>query len=325
MYFYQPPIGLGVAHALGVFFAISYVGSLYLSRQARLVFKSSAQRLREGEQRRKQNDERWRDDPDVIRARLVAVGMSTALSCGIVLWLLWNLAQDFTIAFDAASTRLGFSLPLGDVFPVCLVTPILFLGPLYAEYLMGRLPLQRNWSWRRDLLPMITTWQGWRNYLMAPLTEEVVFRACMLAVYHLAGAPIGRMIFMTPLLFGFAHIHHAWDIFNRYGRSVAAAKRAIFATILQLSYTSLFGFHCSYLFLRSGSIIPPLTSHIFCNIMGLPQVSFHLATFRSRRNAIKAAYIIGILGYIYTMNKWTLVEGCLYWRATSNINGLPIY
>lgn len=56
------------------------------------------------------------------------------------------------------------------------------------------------------------------------------------------------MIFLCPLLFGTgrnsfptnwnhkltlldaAHIHHAWEIYNRYGRSPAAMKRAVIGT-----------------------------------------------------------------------------------------------
>lgn len=90
--FLNPPISLSTAHSLAVFFAGSYVGSLYLSKNARLTFKKApAKALRDGEQRLKENDERWRDDPDVIRARLSAVTLSTASSCAVVLGLVWKL------------------------------------------------------------------------------------------------------------------------------------------------------------------------------------------------------------------------------------------
>ena len=49
--------------------------------------------------------------------------------------------------------------------------------------------------------------------------------------------------------------------------------------VFQLAYTSLFGFHCAYLFLRTGSLLPPTVSHVFCNIMGLPQYGTHMETF----------------------------------------------
>lgn len=47
----------------------------------------------------------------------------------------------------------------------CLITPVLFLGPLYGSWLAGTLPLQRNWSWRWNALPVFLTWLGLRNYI----------------------------------------------------------------------------------------------------------------------------------------------------------------
>ena len=101
-----------------------------------------------------------------------------------------------------------------------LIAPVLFLGPLYVLFLSGTLPLQRNWSFKSNLYPLFFGLIGLRNHLVvrkildvavigrtenaleAPVTEEVVFRACILAVYHLAGCSQKRMIFLSPLWFG---------------------------------------------------------------------------------------------------------------------------
>ncbi|KAI0718126.1 hypothetical protein C8Q72DRAFT_151589 [Fomitopsis betulina] len=323
--FENPPISLSTAHWLAGLFAGSYVGSLYLSKLARLSFRKGRVQLQQGEQRGQAEDERWRDDPEVIRARLVAVSMSTLSSGLAVLGLVWKLLRPNDL-FDAVETtfvRLGFDFSAARSLLPCLVTPVLFIGPLYVYWLSGSLPLQRNWSWRWSLLPLFTTWQGVRNYVVGPITEELVFRCCSLAVYHLAGASKTRMIFMTPWLFGLAHAHHAWDTYNRYGRTGAAAKRALFAAVFQTAYTSLFGFHCAYLFLRTGSLLPPITAHIFCNIMGLPQYGEHIVRFPRHRRAIKVAYLLGIVGYVYTMSAWTLTLDSLYWRpAGGSVAGM---
>lgn len=71
------------ANALTALFSSAYVGSLYLSRHARLVFSPSPSAVRTP--RSKTPDERWRDDPDVIKARLTAVCLATAACCAIVL------------------------------------------------------------------------------------------------------------------------------------------------------------------------------------------------------------------------------------------------
>lgn len=86
-----PPLSTRAAHVLAAFFAISYVGSLYISKNARLSFRSNSV---DGQARRRSSDERGRDDPDVIKARMLAVCVSTLLSCASVFWLVWHIVGD---------------------------------------------------------------------------------------------------------------------------------------------------------------------------------------------------------------------------------------
>lgn len=61
------------------------MGSIYLSKNTRLSFSSKTVKVANGQARLKEADERWRDDPDVIKARLVAVGVATVICClGVV-------------------------------------------------------------------------------------------------------------------------------------------------------------------------------------------------------------------------------------------------
>ncbi|EMD32279.1 hypothetical protein CERSUDRAFT_144101 [Gelatoporia subvermispora B] len=314
--FDSPPLPLLYAHALAAFFALSYVGSIYVSKNTRLAFKKEQLRASQASgQRVRDPEERWRNDPQVIRARLVAVSTSTLLSCTAVFLVVWKLtgakrAELFHEALTETAARLG--LAYTALLP-CFITALLYLGPLYFEFLVGRLPFQRHWSINIDLLPIIATWQGWRNYIVAPITEEVVFRGCTLAVYHLAGLSRKKMIFLTPLTFGAAHLHHAWETYNQLGRTAKAAKIATIQTIAQLGYTSLFGFHCAFLFMRTGSLLPALISHVFCNIMGLPAFGMHLRQLPGWRFGIILTYLLGIAAYIYTMDKWTNSYFTLYW------------
>ncbi|KAI0693525.1 hypothetical protein C8T65DRAFT_64049 [Cerioporus squamosus] len=325
--FANPPISLSTAHLFAAFFTFSYVGSLYLSRSARLSFsKGASHTVRDGEERERNSDERWRNDPDVIRARLFAASASTLFSVYAVYWLVQRTTPEYEsivkpwTAVQSSLARLGVTLdfarnnPFYIVLP-CLVAPVLYLGPLYADYLSEALPFQRHWSFRSSVLPMFSTWVGRRNYIVGPITEEIVFRACMLSVYHMAGASRKKMIFLSPLWFGIAHLHHAWDTYNRYGRTGSALRIAAMQTVFQLAYTSLFGFHCAFLFLRTGSLVPPIVSHIFCNVMGFPQYGLHVRMFPKRRLAIQLAYLLGIAGYVYTMQWWTQADDSLFWPA----------
>ncbi|XP_031499811.1 CAAX prenyl protease 2 isoform X4 [Nymphaea colorata] len=86
---------------------------------------------------------------------------------------------------------------------------------------------------------------AWRNYVVAPITEELVFRACMIPLLLCAGFKAYSIIFLSPIFFSLG---------------------------MQLGYTVMFGWYASFLFLRTGHLIAPIVAHIFCNMMGLPIV-----------------------------------------------------
>ncbi|XP_029414413.1 CAAX prenyl protease 2 isoform X4 [Nannospalax galili] len=87
---------------------------------------------------------------------------------------------------------------------------ILFLGPLMqlsmdcpCDLADGLKVVLAPRSWARCLTDM----RWLRNQVIAPLTEELVFRACMLPML----APctgLGPAVFTCPLFFGVAHFHH---------------------------------------------------------------------------------------------------------------------
>lgn len=47
-----------------------------------------------------------------------------------------------------------------------LIVPLLFLGPLYAQFVRGTLPGQCNWSFQEDVLSFLFSIVGIRNYLI---------------------------------------------------------------------------------------------------------------------------------------------------------------
>lgn len=77
-------IPTSTAHVLAALFVTCYVGSIYISKNARLSFSKKKVYLDYGFARLKLQNERWRDDPGVIRARLVAVSSATLICCAIV-------------------------------------------------------------------------------------------------------------------------------------------------------------------------------------------------------------------------------------------------
>lgn len=53
--------------------------------------------------------------------------------------------------------------------------------------------------------------------------------------------------------------------------------------VFQLGYTTLFGWFAAYLFVRTGSVLPPLVSHVFCNVMGIYLPSTAVARHPERK------------------------------------------
>ncbi|TFK68450.1 Abi-domain-containing protein [Pluteus cervinus] len=317
---FRPPLlSSSTAHLLAFSFGLAYVGSLYISKHARVSFTRvsvTRPKQREDKARDRYEDERWRNDPGVIRARLFAASVATVLCCGAVWGIGWKVEGiqvcDWELGLRVTLQRLGMSSFGG--WKAYLVTPTLFLGPLWAMWLSQSLPGQRFWmlTGPGGLVQQYATWQGFRNYIVGPITEELVFRACVLAAYGLAGASRSMMIFCSPLVFGLAHIHHAWETYNRYGRTAVAAKRAILGSVFQFAYTSVFGFHCAYLFIRTGSVFPAIMSHIFCNVMGVPQLSWEVRKHPSWKESIYVVYVVGIVGYVSLLGPWTETAGSVY-------------
>ncbi|KAJ7143969.1 hypothetical protein C8R44DRAFT_602127, partial [Mycena epipterygia] len=165
----------------------------------------------------------------------------------------------------------------------CLQTPLLFLGPLDASYLASALPGKARYSLERDFLGVFFICINIHNYVLVSV-HWAWHPSCCTGTAHraLGGAARWKMIVVTPLVFGLAHVHHAWETYSRHGRS-SALKRAA-ASTHGVYYTTLFGVHASFLFLRTASIVPPLTAHVFCNIMGVPQIGAELHNFPARKN-----------------------------------------
>lgn len=131
-----------------------------------------------------------------------------------------------------------------------------------------------------------------RNLLFAPVSEELVFRSLIVAVMVssyvtqreassdaltetsfdvVAEGRVWSLCVLVPGWFALAHIHHLLEKIIVQKQSLAPA---LIGTAVQLTYTSIFGAIATYLYLRSACIVAPIVSHMICNYVGLPDVSF---------------------------------------------------
>ncbi|XP_072158088.1 CAAX prenyl protease 2 isoform X3 [Bemisia tabaci] len=157
--------------------------------------------------------------------------------------------------------------------------------------------------------PQIWIWL--RNYIVAPLSEEVIFRACMLPLLLTCFKPMAA-VFICPLFFGTAH-------FNRLAERVLAGvdfKHAFLFSFFQFIYTTIFGAYSAYLFVRTGHFVPSFLAHVFCNIMGLADIMEIVSLPEPRRSITAAIFVIGFISWCYLLSPLTspaLYSNNLFW------------
>eukprot|EP01052_Picozoa_sp_SAG31_P031097 SAG31_NODE_3262_length_4482_cov_8.132101_2_plen_332_part_00 len=230
-----------------------------------------------------------RDSPTHIQARSISVTVTTVLSCLAARALLGSVLS----AQEASSWAWIGIAPQGlgaaSVLPL-LLTCTLFAMPLLtsalelaqiATTLQEKSPLlSRATALRAAIvheLQMRTGaadanwWPAFRNLFFGPLTEEIVFRGCMLPLLLVAGRGALGSCIECPLVFGLAHLHHAYE---RVAAGTHSLRQSVIVAMVQNIYTALFGSYACFVLLRTGHLWAAFVSHAFCNLMGLPDMSF---------------------------------------------------
>merc|ERR1712188_42377 len=98
-----------------------------------------------------------------------------------------------------------------------------------------------------------------------------------------------QTIFISPLFFGTAHLHH---VMQQYPNGAKAMLRASVGVLFQFLYTTVFGWYAAALLLRTGSVVGPSLAHAFCNRMGFPD--FGGISSHPNRTVVGISYIVGL-------------------------------
>lgn len=85
----------------------------------------------------------------------------------------------------------------------------------------------------------------------------------------LAHVPNTKIVFLTPIIFGLAHVHHFYEFRITHPHTPVIA--ALLRSLLQFSYTTLFGGYVTFIYMRTGSLLSVILVHAFCNWRGLPR------------------------------------------------------
>ena len=151
-----------------------------------------------------------------------------------------------------------------------------------------------------------------------PLTEEVLFRSAAVPLMLLAQTSVTKTIFLSPVVFGLAHLHHFYEFRLTHPQVpvVAAALRSLF----QLAFTSLFGAYATFVYLRTGSLLAIFTVHAFCNCMGLPRFWGRVARPTTQAGDGQSASSTGWTVIYYAL---LLAGAWLWWRNLGSLTKSP--
>lgn len=151
--------------------------------------------------------------------------------------------------------------------------------------------------------------QGKPNIKLVYSIPKLIFRtphrgnrfSCLYASALDSGGGVSttRAILIAPLFFGVAHLHH----FIENVRQGTPVPRAALITLVQLTYTSLFGMYAAFLFVRTGHLLSASLAHMFCNFMGFPD--FGGALQHENKFTIVPVYVIGILVFYFQLFPWS--------------------
>ncbi|RMD40279.1 hypothetical protein DV735_g4856, partial [Chaetothyriales sp. CBS 134920] len=182
-----------------------------------------------------------RDAPSVIRARIRTVTLSCVLST-ISTFALLVLAVN--VKASEAVHLLGYwpISPL-DILRACFLTILLFLGPLFELLVVdGAVGPESG----RQVVESLSSWQGYRNFIAGPITEEAVFRSVLVPIHLLAKIPPSRVVLLTPLYFAVAHVHHFYEFTLTHPHTPFSG--ALLRSAFQFGYTTVFGWLATFIY-----------------------------------------------------------------------------
>ncbi|KAF2688645.1 Abi-domain-containing protein [Lentithecium fluviatile CBS 122367] len=242
-----PAVSPSTAALLSILFTVIYVVPFYLSPATR------------------PSPQLTRDAPSSIRARIRAVTFSCIVSVVLAAYVLHQSGH--VSSLDILGLFGFWPISLLDSARTMLLVVILFAGPLFEYGIVdGGL---KDWIRGKDVYQVLSSWVGYRNYVMGPISEELIWRSLIIPLHVLANFSGKQIIFLTPLYFGIAHVHHLYEF--RITHPHIPLVQAVARSLFQFTYTSLFGFFAAFVFLRTGNVFSAILAHSFCNWMGLPR------------------------------------------------------
>lgn len=278
-----------------LYISVSYVLAIYLSRNSRASHKQ-------------------RSEPQIVRQRIKNISIVCLLNIILVPMLISYIYNGIT--FNESFLQLGI-IPgyhfngrwdlkqsiINNIKCIILIS-VLYMGPL-SDLLLYYMYAGTNENMLRDFMDNFTDIWGVRNYIFAPVTEELVYTAMLLSCHitmdRLAGHSTrwSALLFEPSLYFGIAHLHHAWEMYQDKEYKIS---QIVAITFFQAVYTTIFGTLSNYIYLRNGgNLWSCILLHGICNLLGFPgkpELSQVLVSSTSQGRWIRCYYVLLLCGLV---------------------------
>ncbi|CCH60820.1 hypothetical protein TBLA_0D03200 [Henningerozyma blattae CBS 6284] len=307
---------------LSLYISISYVIVLYFTEKGM------------------ENYPAQRDDPRVIRLRMKRI--YTLMGVNLILIPLIQSTFNKNLTFWQAFKSLGIIpsvyynsinhswngthaiLFIKQTISTLSLISSLYIGILIDNVLFYYLIKDSN-SIMEDLKEEIHSIWGVRNYIFAPITEEVFYTSMILTSYlslnDVQDLTMKQLLILPPIFFGFAHLHHAY---SKIQMGTISKLNVILNSMFQFIYTTIFGILTNFIFLKTnGNLWCCIILHSYCNYMGFPQGS-ELANYFLNIKVIKNEKSIKYLTIWKKIYLMLLLIGILLFKnGISYFNSLP--
>ena len=248
-----------------------------------------------------------KDDSEKIKSRTKAAFFAALLSLSISAGLLgFGVSFEGRTETESEATNLKnllktFGLEtilkthLSGIYQSLALIGTLFAGPILQLFLQPNYHNSNFISIIDNDPPEVIA----KLLFTAPVTEEIVYRSCLvplLSNYYTKP----QLTWRLPLFFGLAHTHHLYEriFILKYG-----VIKSLAMTILQFTYTYLFGAISTKFYCHSNSLPAVILMHSFCNLLGFPDF---VAVFREKslvkKLALSVTYLAGLAGFVYGWN-----------------------
>ncbi|RNF24894.1 CAAX prenyl protease 2 [Trypanosoma conorhini] len=248
-----------------------------------------------------------RDAPSTIRRRAVSFVGATGASMLLLEHLLRRQPSDCRPLWGSSLLRHAvcpegtISQSLALVAKTGVATLLLFSGPLVEG---ARFP---RWSATDPVIFL-------RNYVLAPVGEEIFFRALLLHLLRRRSA--ATSIAVSSVLFALCHSHHIFSMAAEEYRSASelgepeAESRVYWKRALErlagvfgctLAYGLLSGYY--YTTVCAKNLLATILSHALCNMLGAPPLRFLCEGPAQQRLARAAVYVAGAVAWAVLLSK----------------------